>query len=686
MREPSVTQPGATGRNLAALLGAARDELRADIARGAGGRTALERYSDRADVLLRQLFAEAPAPKSPVVVLALGGYGRRHLCLHSDIDLLILFGDAIGASEEAFLRAFLHPLWDVGVVVGHQVRELREFEQLETDNPEFLLALIDARPLAGARPLFDRFSAVFHTASTHAFILRSLLGLIDVRHAAFNDTLYQLEPDVKEAPGALRDLSATRTIALLTDPLLLRKGPDRAGALRRRRRLPAARALDPAPRSRTQPERARARAAGAHRRAHGLSGRRGAAARRAADERLLPPRAHRQPLARLGAAHGAAAGGAQSRPVARRHPLHGSDPGRPEPGLVDGRVRSGGRAPHQRVGGSAVVHPAARRSLPRRRLLSRRRTTGPRCVAFLKPTRGLYDRLSEMHDCGLLGRVFPEFQAISWRVVRDFYHKYTVDEHTLLTIRNLERLTGDVEPGRQRFANVLAGLSQPELLVLSLLLHDVGKWRDDDHAVESERMADGALTRLQITGEARDTGAVPHPPSHPDVARRLPPRHRRPGRRQGVRRLRRHRGPAEDAVPHHAGRRRRRQPRHAHAVEGRAAVAALRRHLQPPHAALRRRAHRAQSGRPRPAGGASARRRHQGGARTLRRGAAAALSAALSAGRRSTSTCGWHGTSGPTKCTCRSIAWTGRCGRSPWSRSTSRSSSPTSAACSRRSG
>ena len=45
-----------------------------------------------------------------------------------------------------------------------------------------------------------------------------------------------------------------------------------------------------------------------------------------------------------------------------------------------------------------------------------------------------------MHDCGLLGRVFPEFQAISWRVVRDFYHKYTVDEHTLLTIRNLERL------------------------------------------------------------------------------------------------------------------------------------------------------------------------------------------------------------------------------------------------------
>jgi [protein-PII] uridylyltransferase len=125
-------------------------------------------------------------------------------------------------------------------------------------------------------------------------------------------------------------------------------------------------------------------------------------------------------------------------------------------------------------------------------------------LKFLAPARGLYDRLSEMHDCGLLGRVFPEFQAISWRVVRDFYHKYTVDEHTLLTIRNVERLR-DPDPSRHRYGNVLAGLANPELLVLALLLHDVGKWRDDDHEVESERMSEGVLSRLQITGPARDT-------------------------------------------------------------------------------------------------------------------------------------------------------------------------------------
>ncbi|MGH9254230.1 MAG: hypothetical protein ACRD3C_06625, partial [Vicinamibacterales bacterium] len=220
----STTQPGA-GSTIKVALDVAREELRGEVARGAGGRAALEQHADRVDALLRALYVEAGGPERPAAVVALGGYGRRHLCLHSDIDLLLLFGGRIGPSEERFLRAFLHPLWDVGVVVGHQVRELEEFADLETDNPEFLLALLDARLVAGAPALFERLGAMFHTPATHAYILRSLLALIEERHARFNATLYQLEPDVKEAPGALRDLIAARTIAALTDPLLLQRGP-----------------------------------------------------------------------------------------------------------------------------------------------------------------------------------------------------------------------------------------------------------------------------------------------------------------------------------------------------------------------------------------------------------------------------------------------------------------------------
>jgi hypothetical protein len=146
--------------------------------------------------------------------------------------LLVLFGGRIGAAEEQFPAGV--PASRSGTsasVVGHQVRELDDFRTLEADNPEFLLALLDARPVAGARALFDRFSALFHTPEAHAHILTSLLQLIEERHALFNATLYQLEPDVKESPGALRDLggdtddrAVDRSAAAAPGALPIRRG------------------------------------------------------------------------------------------------------------------------------------------------------------------------------------------------------------------------------------------------------------------------------------------------------------------------------------------------------------------------------------------------------------------------------------------------------------------------------
>ena len=500
----SLTQPGPGASTLVTAFDAARSELEADALRGAGGRAALERYSDRVDAMLRQLFSEVAAPDAQVAVLALGGYGRRHLCLQSDIDLLVLFGGRIGADEEQFLRGFLHPLWDLGVVVGHQVRELDDFIRLETDNPEFLLALLDARPVAGARSLFDRFGVLFHTASTHAYILKSLLGLIDQRHAAFNDTLYQLEPDVKEAPGALRDLTATRTIAMLTDPLLLRRGP-----------------ADPARFDQAEDFLLRVRStlhldAGRNQnvlshdmqeRTADLLGYPGAEPRQRVERLMSDYFRHARIVNRsLGWAR-------KTAPV----------PVGPNLGLSRDGIRfldpiQAARNPaswlgafHAAIDANTEVAEETLSCIQQHVDRYRADDFFPEArdraalVALLKPRHGLYARLSEMHDCGLLGRVFPEFQAISWRVVRDFYHKYTVDEHTLLTIRNLERIAHTEAPYRQRFRNVIASLNQPELLVLALLLHDVGKWRDDDHALESERMAKDVVDRLQLVGEGRET-------------------------------------------------------------------------------------------------------------------------------------------------------------------------------------
>jgi [protein-PII] uridylyltransferase len=498
----STTQPGADSIKVA--LDAAREDLRGEAARGAGGRAALEQHADRVDGLLEALYVEAGGQDRPVAVIALGGYGRRHLCLHSDIDLLLLFGGRIGPQEERFLRSFLHPLWDVGVVVGHQVRELDEFADLETDNPEFLLALLDARLVAGAPALFEQLRAMFHTATTHAYILQSLLALIEERHARFNATLYQLEPDVKEAPGALRDLMAARTIAALTDPLLLQRGPADPG------RFEEAEDFLLRVRSILHLEAERNQNVLSHElqeRTADVLGYPGAEPRQRVERLMSDYFRHARTVSRV------------LEWTVRTAPT----PVGPNLGLSRDGIRfldpvQAARTPASWVAafqaaidaGTGVTDEAL--SCIQQHVTRYRPedfTPEPRdrasLLKLLKPRPGLYAALSQMHDCGLLGRLFPEFEAVSWRVVRDFYHKYTVDEHTLLTIRNLERLMSTQEAYRERFKAVAASLPSPEWLVLALLLHDVGKWRDDEHALESVRMAAEALERLQVPSEARDT-------------------------------------------------------------------------------------------------------------------------------------------------------------------------------------
>ncbi len=157
----------------------------------------------------------------PLAVCAVGGYGRKSQFLCSDIDLLMVFGGPIGRPEERFVKALLHPLWDLRFQVGHHVRELADFDRLDTTNPEYLLSLMDLRPLAGDRDLIDRLEAVMKSSAPawRPQILDALVALTDQRHSEFDDTLYQLEPDVKDGPGALRDVWATR--------MMLRLGGDR---------------------------------------------------------------------------------------------------------------------------------------------------------------------------------------------------------------------------------------------------------------------------------------------------------------------------------------------------------------------------------------------------------------------------------------------------------------------------
>ncbi len=488
----------------AGLLKEARRELCDEILAGHGGRAALTRYSDQLDALVRKLLSAAPRTEQAVAVVAIGGYGRRQLCLHSDIDLLVLFGGRLGDGEERLLRAILHPLWDVGLVVGHQVREIDEFARLEVDNPEFLMALVDARPIAGDLGLFRRFESAFHRAGTHAHVVGALNTLIDDRHALFNSTLYQLEPDVKEAPGALRDLTAMRWIAALTDPSLLRRGPEDHA------RLDEAEDFLLRVRSILHYESKRNHNTLSHplqEKAAEVLGYPGAFPQQRVERLMSDYFRHARIVTRA------------LEWVRKTAPTPvGLNLGRSGDGIRFIDVRQAAVQPatwlaafQAAIDGKCPVSDSAlaciRQHAERFRVEDFFPTPAHRSalLRFLKPAAGLYARLSEMHDCGLLGRMFPPFQAITCRVVRDFFHKYTVDEHTLLTIKNLERLVTRSAPDRERFSSLLQDLEAPELLVLSLLLHDVGKWRDEDHASESVRMAREMFERLGLAQEARDT-------------------------------------------------------------------------------------------------------------------------------------------------------------------------------------
>ena len=203
----------------------ARVELLAASERGEGGARALEIFSGCVDSLLQRLWDEAPAAASAGVLVALGGYGRRQLCLYSDIDILLLFDGTIGPAEEARVRAVLHPALGSAVLGRPSGARGGRVHRARDRQPEVPAG---AARRAGGRRRRGAARSSLRAASGPRGARRAsstrLTHLIDERHARFNDTFYQLEPDVKDAPGALRDLLAARTIA----------APDRSGAARPR--------------------------------------------------------------------------------------------------------------------------------------------------------------------------------------------------------------------------------------------------------------------------------------------------------------------------------------------------------------------------------------------------------------------------------------------------------------------
>jgi [protein-PII] uridylyltransferase len=452
------------------------------------------------DEIVRGAWRRCVPEDAGLALFAVGGYGRGELFPQSDIDVLVLAEpDAQEAQREALSRCFAL-LWDSGLAISQAVRSPAQCTEAAADQT-VLTALIESRPLLAD----EAAQAALRTAIAPDKVWPSreyFLAKVEEqrqRHARFGDTSDNLEPNLKDGPGGLRDLHTLGWLALRSfgvrelEPLigLGHLGADEAVALDRERR-----------------------ALGRLRYGlHLVAGRR--------EERLRFD--HQKALAaRLGhvdAADNLAVeqmmqGFYRSAAIVRRiddrlfqrFEEHFDGAGEPAPLDAHFETRRGYlaacdtdwllRDPAHVLAlfSTWAAYPQLRglHSLTARTLASALHgipayndATPAMREDFMRLLRGPQPvkMLERMARLGVLGRWIPAFAQVSGRMQFDLFHVYTVDQHTLAVLRNLAIFASDTPDERFSIANrVWPSLRKPELLLLAGLFHDIAKGRGGDHS------------------------------------------------------------------------------------------------------------------------------------------------------------------------------------------------------------
>src|SRR5246127_5173938 len=196
---------------------AQRERIRKLFESGASAQETLRQLCELADETIRRVFGELQrvreAGTQGLALLALGGYGREMLFPYSDLDLLFLFGSE--KAEEEFrplISEFSRTLWDLGFRVSSAGRTLEECRHVEESNSEFHLAMLDRRFLDGDAQLFEKLDTkvlLVPEKQARPLLHSELQRLTRERLTRYGNTIFHLEPNVKEAPGGLRDYHAT---------------------------------------------------------------------------------------------------------------------------------------------------------------------------------------------------------------------------------------------------------------------------------------------------------------------------------------------------------------------------------------------------------------------------------------------------------------------------------------------
>ena len=503
--------------------------VRQTCERTGDGTAAIRRRSAVVDRIMIEMWRRAFAGQPPqtVALLALGGYGRKDLFPYSDIDVLFVYADE--KTEEQCrepARAIIQGMWDVGLRASPTSRTVKEAGRFDPDNLEFTLATFDRRFLAGQFPLYQQLHQVVFTGlvlSEWNTITQKLSEIARARHAKYGNTIFHLEPNLKECPGGLRDYHLAVWFAVLFHLKEMKEWPRQRGGVFQSARGDAEAAFDFLAAARcflhfrhgrddnildwqSQDE------------AAALSI--GLETRGSADPSYWMRTYYRHARviyrrAVLLMEHLPAPVSFYRQFRRRRTPIAGTD------FLLDqGRIDI---EPGAQFNDTAAILRVFSLMATHGYTLSQAaedRITDALPVLAIHIPEGPYlwnalrevlvgphaaHALRTMHALGVLEMLIPEFHGIDALVIRDSYHRYTVDEHTFLVIDNVHGLRQPAHDHEHRLAQLIPEIERLDLFLLAVLLHDTGKARrTGEHAGQSVELADAFLARLDFDAEERE--------------------------------------------------------------------------------------------------------------------------------------------------------------------------------------
>jgi [protein-PII] uridylyltransferase len=503
----------------------AEAELRRRHISGASGKEITLSYTHLVDRLLKALFRsiseQIDGVEKDTALVANGGYGREELNIRSDVDLMLLYKKKITPEIEDLTQRILYILWDAGVDVGFSIRSVSECILLAKDDLKTRTSLLDTRFLLGDKELFNVLS---HEIKKRLFNKKRVKDFIDdkieenrQRHKKYGDSVYILEPNVKEGEGGLRDVHTSMWILkakfdgtdearLLTDKEMnqLENSMDFLLWVRNDLHFETGRKADQLTFDHQE------RIAGLlefkktehclaveafmqqyYRHASNISHLTNLMLSRLlkkpSKKFLWPTKKFRIDKDFI------VVGGVltatndlvfQKDPVAIIRAFEYSQVFEVD---IDQTTRDLILNNLHRVDDNFRNSPAAAES-------------------FIKILRGnvVYKTLSLMHELRFIERYIPEFGDIMCKVQHDLYHVYTVDAHTLFAVRELERLKELYKKDFPLLGTLYEETENPEALMLGVLLHDIGKSLGKGHAEKGARFVPKICKRLGLSEDTTD--------------------------------------------------------------------------------------------------------------------------------------------------------------------------------------